>query len=779
MSKSLWKVALLVGCLALVLLLDSNVAAFQLLGANWSYKVDPMGADFHVCTNGMPAGASERTKDGAFEWNYVRFKFTFGNDVCGLSDDFPNGVVIGGLPPEAPPEALAYTAAFAQDGKVTNCLIRFSDTVKWYTGTGTPPPDQFDWWSVAAHEMGHCLGLWHEDVVIPRPVMYSFLADGEVRRSLTADDIAGRNIIYGSEGKILVSNDEWPLSDEGFAQTPEDARRFALNLANYFSGASRGNFLVYSTPFGSTTGLAGTQLKNTMEAAGHTWNIISTTRAFTLNDLLPYDAIFLAGSTADDFSNPSPVMPPAPQVLIDYVKAGGNIYIASGTDPDLPPVEAQQWNQVLNACGLQFAPVLNNINQTVPINSLNPLFEGVHGLFQQNGTSILKLSPTDPRASILVSLQGQGLYAECSFNPQIVNDFVNFVPIKPFKTTSPSSLCPNFAGAFEFDAMLTGKVGIPAITGLKAQVTAISDGNIVQNADFAQASREGATITLPPTDDFADGVLTAGESVRLPFTICLQQIKPFLLTVDVLGRIPGTGIVHNVSNVEELINAINMANDEFAFKGQDTINMAPGTYTLSAPLPAIRSEIIINGKGSIIERSNAVGTPDIRIFLVESSGNLLLNDLTVRNGKSPSSGGGILNLGGTLTMRNTTVSDNTITTDLGNGGGICNTGTLTMINSTVSGNVNVNRVACTSFGCFGGGGIYNTGTLTMINSTVSGNTARMGAGIFNHRGTLKMGNSTVSGNNTYGEFNGGAILHQSVCRDNNDDEQHRCRSGVW
>jgi hypothetical protein len=447
---------------------------------------------------------------------------------------------------------------------------------------------------------------------------------------------------------------------------------------------------------------------------------------------LQYVGIFLAGSTEDDFNNPSPVTPPAPQVLIDYVKAGGNIYIASGTDPDLPQAETQQWNQVLNACGLQLNAALNNINQIVPINSLNPLFEGVHGLFQQNGTSISKLSSTNPGASVLVSSQGQGLYADCSFDPQIVNDLVNFVALKPFKTTQPSDLCPspNFAGAFDFDAMLTGKEGIPAIMGLKAQVTAITDGNIVENSDLEEASREGATITFPPTDDFDDGVLTAGQSVRLHFRICLQQIKPFFLTVDVLGRIPGTGVVHNVSNVEELINAINMANDEFAFKGRDTIDMAAGTYTLSTSLPPIESEIILNGNGSIIERSSAAGTPDFRIFLVQASGNLSLKDLAVRNGNSSSSGAGIHNRG-TLTMRSTTVSDNTC----------CQAG----------------------IGGEGGGGIYNRGTLTMHNSTVSGNKAYVGGGIFNDLGSLRMSSSTVSGNNaTFSDFKfaaGGGILN--------------------
>src|SRR5262249_14285539 len=63
---------------------------------------------------------------------------------------------------------------------------------------GTPAADQFDWWSVATHELGHCLGLDHEDRVSPPPVMQSVLSMGTVMRQLTPDDVAGRDSIYGA-----------------------------------------------------------------------------------------------------------------------------------------------------------------------------------------------------------------------------------------------------------------------------------------------------------------------------------------------------------------------------------------------------------------------------------------------------------------------------------------------------------------------------------------------------------------------------------------------------
>jgi hypothetical protein len=45
--------------------------------------------------------------------------------------------------------------------------------------------------------MGHCLGLAHENNVVPLPVMRTRLQTGTTARQLAPDDIAGRNAIYG------------------------------------------------------------------------------------------------------------------------------------------------------------------------------------------------------------------------------------------------------------------------------------------------------------------------------------------------------------------------------------------------------------------------------------------------------------------------------------------------------------------------------------------------------------------------------------------------------
>ena len=187
--------------------------------------------------------------------------------------------------------------------------------------------------------------------------------------------------------------------------------------------------------------------------------------------------------------------------------------------------------------------------------------------------------------------------------------------------------------------------------------------------------------------------------------------------------------VYNVSNVTELINAINMANDEVAHQGSDTIMLVPGTYWLTVEggarliLPAVTSEIVIYGNGSVIEASPTSG--GFRIFGVGPSGNLSLYDLAVRRGSS--SGG-------------------SSSSSFSFGGGIRNEGRLTIVNCTISNNFDFGQGP----GNRRGAGIWNEGILKMVNSTVSQNefagaAGHLGAGIGN-AGVATIVGSTVSGN---------------------------------
>lgn len=136
-----------------------------------------------------------------------------------------------------------------------------------------------------------------------------------------------------------------------------------------------------------------------------------------------------------------------------------------------------------------------------------------------------------------------------------------------------------------------------------------------------------------------------------------------------------------------------------ASTGPDIIVLAThGLYTLVASepgasgLPAVTSHITIVGNNSRIERSTAAGTPGFRIFVVAQGGDLTLRNVIVRNGfSSPNSG----------------------MVGSGNGGAVFNRGTLTIIDSTLTANS----------AHFGAGVMNLGGRVTVRNSTISHNTA--------------------------------------------------------
>jgi hypothetical protein len=194
-----------------------------------------------------------------------------------------------------------------------------------------------------------------------------------------------------------------------------------------------------------------------------------------------------------------------------------------------------------------------------------------------------------------------------------------------------------------------------------------------------------------------------------------------------------------------LIAAINVANGN----GEaDTINLATsGTYTLTTVdnstywtgptgLPPITSQIAINGNGATIQRSDAPGTPDFRIFYIDGSGDLTLSGVTIRGGKAAEGatgyigGGGGLRNAGKLKLIKSIVTENGAAASgyYNDAGGIFNfCGTLIVENSTISNN--------TGFGGYGGGGILNhayspapspqncLSTVAIINSSIFENRA--------------------------------------------------------
>jgi hypothetical protein len=193
--------------------------------------------------------------------------------------------------------------------------------------------------------------------------------------------------------------------------------------------------------------------------------------------------------------------------------------------------------------------------------------------------------------------------------------------------------------------------------------------------------------------------------------------------------------------------------------------LAGQTITLGGTELAIDSNVTITGPGANLLTISGGGVSRVfNIGSVSQTVNVTLSGMTLTNGTTATSGGGIYNGStGTLALTNCTLAGNSATQPGSSGGGIDNasTGAITLANCTFSGN-------SADFG----GGIFNsdTGTLTLTNCTLSGNSAtNFGGGIVNlSTAAATLTNCTVAGNSATnsgdGIFNtgGGTVTLQNT-----------------
>jgi hypothetical protein len=191
--------------------------------------------------------------------------------------------------------------------------------------------------------------------------------------------------------------------------------------------------------------------------------------------------------------------------------------------------------------------------------------------------------------------------------------------------------------------------------------------------------------------------------------------------------------------------------------GPDTIAFDATCHLITlASTIDISKSVIITGPGAA---SMAVsGGKAVQVFDI-TAGTVAISGLTIEDGLSDPSGGGIENAG-VLTLTGTAVTGNATVGAAPNlGGGIFNTGTLTIANSAITDN-NVNT--SDDGGLTEGGGISSTGTLSITGSTIAGNNAgggqSVGGGIYSS-GTLRLTDSTIADNtaDVDGDGDGGGI----------------------
>lgn len=156
----------------------------------------------------------------------------------------------------------------------------------------------------------------------------------------------------------------------------------------------------------------------------------------------------------------------------------------------------------------------------------------------------------------------------------------------------------------------------------------------------------------------------------------------------------------------------------------DTITLPAGTYDLSSSLPEISLDKSVTISGAGARTTTVASSGETGIFNdddLSSSGTVTISGVTMSGGMAGGPGGALdLSSGGTFNFNDDAFSDDTAT----GGGGAIEVTNLTVVNITDSA-VGPGDTATTN-----GGGIDNDGgTLTVSNSTVSDDSAADGGGI--------------------------------------------------
>ncbi len=232
----------------------------------------------------------------------------------------------------------------------------------------------------------------------------------------------------------------------------------------------------------------------------------------------------------------------------------------------------------------------------------------------------------------------------------------------------------------------------------------------------------------------------------------------------------------------------------------DTINVAPGTYTMTKGELLIDKDLTLIGAGAevtIIQAADSLDLATHRVIHIGEESVVSISGVTVRHGSEASTdvrmvpfhseaigmissgiepiraefGGGIYNQG-TLTITNSIVSENFA----GGGAGIFNGAKATIENSAIIQNrtpgfgagvfngriLEISNAVITDNTGGSGGGLSNWGVASVSSTTISENHARISGGGFNNSvGVMTLESSTVNRNESAmgGGFRNWGRLH--------------------
>lgn len=177
--------------------------------------------------------------------------------------------------------------------------------------------------------------------------------------------------------------------------------------------------------------------------------------------------------------------------------------------------------------------------------------------------------------------------------------------------------------------------------------------------------------------------------------------------------------------------------------------IAGGTVVLSTGDLQIDKALTI--EGPVPAGMTISGGLSSRVFRVTTSGNVVLRNLSIVDGRDKFAGG--IWVEGTATLDHSLVANNEAA-EVDAGGIFVNlNGELTLVNTTVSGNVTPGS----------GGGIYSSGSLSIRNSTIAFNaSAKFAGGVFVPAGSLSLRNTIIANNQDGGNSTANCGIDSSV-----------------
>jgi hypothetical protein len=173
---------------------------YSFSGQSWPHPPSP-NVNYRINENSSDCiGEGAAVQAAASTWNAAGafFSFSYGG-ACGATQSTQNYVNEITWTDLGSGGTVALTSYWyiPSSGQIVECDMEFNTYYTWST-SATPPSNCMDVQTVALHEFGHFLCL--EDLYNASDnskVMYGYVANGQARRSLHTDDIAGIKSIYG------------------------------------------------------------------------------------------------------------------------------------------------------------------------------------------------------------------------------------------------------------------------------------------------------------------------------------------------------------------------------------------------------------------------------------------------------------------------------------------------------------------------------------------------------------------------------------------------------